>query len=163
MNIELQNKSLNLTDNMLQTISYAPVGTGFLAFRDIGVIIKEHVKGDNALDFGCGAGRSSRILQEHGLKVTGVDTSSDMINQARNISKDIKYILIEKNNFKNIGEQFNLIFVSFVLMELPSTQEITILIKNLRNLLAENGKLILIVASDDFYNSDWLWLCCVTH
>ena len=72
MNIELQNKSLNLTDNMLQTISYAPVGTGFLAFRDIGVIIKEHVKGDNALDFGCGAGRSSRILQEHGLKVTGV-------------------------------------------------------------------------------------------
>jgi len=156
MTINIQNDSLNTPSHILKTISSLPIGTGFLAFRDIGTIIDQYIKGVKALDFGCGAGRSSRLLKEHGLNVIGVDTSVDMINQARNISKGIKYILIEKNFFKNIDDQFDLIFVSFVLMELSSTQEITMLINNLSSLLAENGKIILIVASDDLYNSNWL-------
>lgn len=156
MGIKIQNDSLNTPVHMLKTIGSLPIGTGFLAFRDLGTILNKYIKGVKALDFGCGAGRSSRILKELGLNVIGVDTSSDMIDQARNISKDINYFLIEKNCFKNIGDQFDLIFVSFVLMELSSTQKITILIKNLSNLLSENGKIILIVASDDLYNSDWL-------
>lgn len=156
MSIKIQNDSLNTPLHMLKTISSLPIGTGFLAFRDIGTIIDQHIKGVNVLDFGCGAGRSSRILKEHGLNVIGVDTSRDMIDQARNMSKDIKYLLIEKNYFKNMDNRFDLIFVSFVLMELSSTQEITILINNLSGLLAENGKIILIVASDDLYNSNWL-------
>jgi len=141
---------------MLKTIGSLPIGTGYLAFRDIGKIINQYVTGVKALDFGCGAGRSSRILREYGLNVIGVDTSSDMIDQACKISKDIKYLLIEKNCFKKMDDQFDLIFVSFVLMELSSTQEITMLIKNLSSLLAENGKIILIVASDDLYTGDWL-------
>tara|TARA_Y100000588_G_scaffold390191_1_gene494930 strand:+ start:1653 stop:2324 length:672 start_codon:yes stop_codon:yes gene_type:complete len=141
---------------MLKTISSLPIGTGFLAFRDLGTIVNKYIKGVKALDFGCGAGRSSRILKELGLNVIGVDTSIDMIDQARNTSKDINYFLIEKNCFKSLDDQFDLIFVSFVLMELSSKQEIKMLIKDLSNLLAENGKIILIVASDDLYNKDWL-------
>jgi len=141
---------------MLKTISSLPIGTGFLAFRDLGTIIKKYIKGSKALDFGCGAGRSSRFLKELGLSVIGADISFDMIETARNISNDIDYLLIEKDCFKNLGDQFDLIFVSFVLMELSSKKEIKILIKKLSRLLAENGKIILVVASDDLYNGDWL-------
>lgn len=154
--IENENKSLNTFTYIIETISNVPIGTGFLAFRDIGKILSEHITGVNALDFGCGAGRSSRILHEHGFNVIGADISSEMINKARSMSKDIKYFRIGKNYFKKIGTNFDLILVSFVLMELPNKQEIATLIKKLRNLLAEKGKMILIVASDDFYNGDWL-------
>ncbi|MCR9192827.1 MAG: class I SAM-dependent methyltransferase [Gammaproteobacteria bacterium] len=151
-----KNNPLNATNKMLKTIGEKPLGTAFLAFRDMSKIISKHIEGINALDFGCGAGRSSRMLKACGLKVTGVDISPQMIEQAMKSSEDIKYILIEKNCFKDIGEKYNLILISFVLMEMPSKQEIVMLIKNLSNVLAENGRMIIIVASDDLYIKNWL-------
>ena len=148
--------SLNATNKMLKTIGEKPLGTAFLAFRDMSKIISKHIKGINALDFGCGAGRSSKMLKNCGLKVTGVDISSKMIDQAIKTSKDINYILLEKNCFKKIEGKYDLILISFVLMEVPSKQEIVILIKKLSNFLSESGKMIFIVASNDLYTKNWL-------
>ena len=131
--------SLNATNKMLKTIGEKPLGTAFLAFRDMSKIISKHIKGINALDFGCGAGRSSK-----------------MIDQAIKTSKDINYILLEKNCFKKIEGKYDLILISFVLMEVPSKQEIVILIKKLSNFLSESGKMIFIVASNDLYTKNWL-------
>lgn len=41
-------------------------GTYYLAFRDIPALIARHVTGHRALDFGCGAGRSTRLLGDLG-------------------------------------------------------------------------------------------------
>ena len=41
--------------------------TYHLAFRDLPEILRAHVKGTSALDFRCGAGRSSRFLRELGV------------------------------------------------------------------------------------------------
>lgn len=79
-----------------------------------------------------------------------------MIDQAIKASKDINYILIEKDCFKNIEEKYDLILISFVLMEISSRQEIVMLIKNLSNFLSEDGKMIFIVASNDLYTKNWL-------
>ncbi|MEE8632751.1 MAG: class I SAM-dependent methyltransferase, partial [Candidatus Bathyarchaeia archaeon] len=38
-------------------------GTYYLAYRDLPKIISDHVKGREALDFGCGTGRSTRFLK----------------------------------------------------------------------------------------------------
>ena len=122
-------KSLNNTQEMIRTIGEKPLGTALLAFRDMSSIISKHIQGINALDFGCGAGRSSRMLKEFGLKVTAVDISIKMIDQAIKASKDINYILIEKDCFKNIEEKYDLILISFVLMEISSKQEIVMLIR----------------------------------
>jgi len=62
------------------TCDSVPVGlsdanTYYLAFRDLPEILSAHVTGPRALDFGCGTGRSTRILRKLGFDVTGVDVS----------------------------------------------------------------------------------------
>lgn len=58
---------LNSSEDMVETISDMPIGTGLLAFRDLEQILKEHVQVKKALDFGCGAGRSTRLLSKYGF------------------------------------------------------------------------------------------------
>lgn len=45
-------------------------------------------RGIRMLDIGCGAGRSSRHLSEHGYQVTGIDVSDQMIRLARRLNAD---------------------------------------------------------------------------
>ena len=42
----------------------------------------KYVSGGNALDLGCGSGRFSVLLAEHGFRVTAVDNSREMLNIA---------------------------------------------------------------------------------
>lgn len=53
-----------------------------LAFRDLPEILSAHITGVRALDFGCGTGRSTRLLRKLGFDVTGVDISEDMLRIA---------------------------------------------------------------------------------
>ena len=57
----------NLYEDARRTQAYARLefpGTYYLAYRDLPAILIEHVKGRKALDFGCGAGRSTRFLRK---------------------------------------------------------------------------------------------------
>lgn len=60
-------------------------GTYYLAYRDLPALIGAASPGATALDFGCGAGRSSRFLRTLGYTVTGVDVSAEMLSQARRL------------------------------------------------------------------------------
>jgi SAM-dependent methyltransferase len=81
---------LNVYNDARRADAYATLefpGT-WLAFRDLPEIIAQHVTGPVALDFGCGAGRSTRFLKRLGFDATGVDVSASMIEHARNASAD---------------------------------------------------------------------------
>ena len=61
----------NVYEDTKRSESYAKLefpGTYYLAYRDIPGIISKHVKGKNALDFGCGTGRSTRFLKNQTLE-----------------------------------------------------------------------------------------------
>ena len=53
--------------------------TYYLAFRDLPGIFINYVKGKQAIDFGCGTGRSTRFLKKYGFETIGVDISKEMI------------------------------------------------------------------------------------
>jgi len=46
-------------------------------------------KGDKVLDLGCGTGVSSIVLSNMGFNVTGIDISSNLIDQAIKLSEDV--------------------------------------------------------------------------
>ena len=76
----------NVYDDRTRAEAYAALefpGTYYLAFRDLPKIIHEHVRGPQALDFGCGAGRSTRFLRQLGFDTVGVDIAAPMLARAR--------------------------------------------------------------------------------
>lgn len=75
----------NVYDDAKRAEAYARLefpGTYYLAYRDLPAIIAEHVTGHKALDFGCGAGRSTRFLENLGFEAIGIDISPSMIHLA---------------------------------------------------------------------------------
>ncbi len=62
-----------------------------------------------ALDVGCGSsGRFIGILQEHGFTVEGMDSSSEMIRQARKTSPDCEYYVADVSSWK-LPKQYDFI------------------------------------------------------
>lgn len=151
--------ALNEERVMLKTITKSPLGTGILAFRDLQRIIRSHISGTTALDFGCGSGRSSRFLEALKFKVTAVDISTDLLDEAKAWGDSCTYILMNRGDFSFLHNQkFDLIMVSFVLMEISNLPEIVSMLNQLKSHLRYNGKIIVIAASNDLYVSDWLSL-----
>ncbi len=88
----------NVYDDAQRAEAYATLdfpGTYYLAYRDMPAIIAENVKGRVALDFGCGAGRSTRFLKTLGFATIGIDISASMIELARKADLDGSYELVD--------------------------------------------------------------------
>ncbi|MGH9856975.1 MAG: class I SAM-dependent methyltransferase, partial [Acidobacteriota bacterium] len=77
-------------------------GTYYLAYRDLPQIIAKHVEGKKAVDFGCGAGRSTRFLKKLDFDVTGVDISAEMLQKAREKDPGGDYRLIADGDLSGL-------------------------------------------------------------
>src|SRR5690606_11214472 len=87
----------NAYDDGDRAAAYADLGfagTYYLAFRDVPDLITRHVTGERALDFGCGAGRSTRFLKELGFAAVGIDVAEPMLHMARERDPAGTYILV---------------------------------------------------------------------
>ncbi|HJQ66323.1 MAG TPA: class I SAM-dependent methyltransferase, partial [Gemmatimonadales bacterium] len=87
----------NVYDDRRRAGAYATLefpGTYYLAFRDLPAILTSHVRGTRALDFGCGAGRSTRFLRGLGFDVVGVDIAAHMLERARERDPQGDYRLV---------------------------------------------------------------------
>jgi len=136
-------------------------GTYYLAFRDLPAIIAEHVlkplSGRRALDFGCGAGRSTRFLKNLGFDVTGIDISGSMIGLAQKADPDGHYLLVNSGDFAPFAAQpFDLIFSGFAFDNIPGTQHRGDLLRDLGRLLTEEtGRIILLGSTPEIYVHEW--------
>lgn len=72
-------------------------GTYYLAFRDLPALIRRYDHGSRALDFGCGTGRSTRLLRNLGLNVIRADISQAMLDQAHALDPSGEYHLFRRN------------------------------------------------------------------
>lgn len=132
-------------------------GTYYLAFRDLPKIIAEHVTaGRGALDFGCGAGRSTRFLRQLGLDAVGVDISAEMVRRAQELDPPGDYRVIADNGRVPLPAQsFDLILSAFTFDNIPTAEKKTALFKDLGKLLRSGGCILNLVSSPEIYTHEW--------
>lgn len=151
-------------------------GTYALAFRDLPEIFAAHVRGRRALDFGCGAGRSTRFLVRCGFDAVGVDISEDMVRQARQLDPEGDYRVIADGDFAALpAGGFDLVLSAFTFDNVPTAERKTRILRGLRGLLApagggerspseggrgpgagHAGRLVNLVSSPDIYLHEWV-------
>ncbi len=68
--------------------------------REIGIFSSMVKDGGKVLDAGCGPGRHSAMLLANGYKVTGIDFSRSMINEARKRVPEGNFMLMDMTRLK---------------------------------------------------------------
>lgn len=150
----------NTYEDQLRASAYAGLeypGTYYLAFRDLPQILQTHVRGQRALDFGCGAGRSTRFLQNLGFSVIGVDVSAEMLRLARERDPRGDYLLVRSG--EPIGLEpasINLVLAAFPFDNIPTESAKIPILRDLRRLLAPGGRIVNLVSSPEIYVHEWL-------
>ena len=130
--------------------------TYHLAYRDLPKIISKHTSGKNALDFGCGTGRSTRFLQTLGFKTTGVDISEEMITIAQQLDPAGIYKRIDDGDFSSLpSRSYDLVLSAFTFDNIPTMNKKITLFKGLSILLTKNGTIVNLVSSPEIYTHEW--------
>ena len=149
----------NVYDDSVRADAYDKLefpATYYLAYRDLPTLLSTHVRGRRALDFGCGAGRSTRFLQGLGFATVGVDISGHMLARARSRDPEGDYRLLPDGDLSSLaGERFDLVLSSFTFDNVPSTQGKTGLFRALGELLTEDGRFVNIVSAPEIYVHEW--------
>jgi SAM-dependent methyltransferase len=149
----------NVYDDTQRAEAYATLqfpGTYYLAYRDLPTILAAHVQGQVALDFGCGAGRSTRFLKKLGFDATGIDISASMIELAKRADPGGSYRLIEEGDFSGFEpDSFDLILSAFAFDNIPSSDQRVGVLRGLRKLLKRDGRIILLDSTPEIYTHEW--------
>jgi ubiquinone/menaquinone biosynthesis C-methylase UbiE len=149
----------NVYDDTQRAEAYATLqfpGTYYLAYRDLPAILAEHVQGQVALDFGCGAGRSTMFLKKLGFDAIGIDISASMIELAKRADPDGSYRLIEEGDFSGFEpDSFDLFFSAFAFDNIPSRDQRVGVLRGLRELLKRDGRIILLDSTPEIYTHEW--------
>lgn len=149
----------NVYDDADRARAYADLdfpGTYHLAFRDLPVLLRKYVCGTRALDFGCGAGRSTRFLGSLAFRVIGVDVSDFMLGQARRRDPHGDYRLVAGGTLAGFASgTFDLGLAAFTFDNIPTDQEKILALGELKRLLTPGGRLFVVVSSPAIYCHEW--------
>ncbi len=149
----------NVYDDQARAEAYATLefpGTYFLAYRDLPAIITEHVRGKNALDFGCGAGRSTRFLRKLGFDAVGVDISEPMLARARERDPGGDYRRVADGDVSSLADAtYDLVLSVFTFDNIATQEKKVALFRGLGRLLKSGGRIVSLVSSPDIYVNEW--------
>jgi SAM-dependent methyltransferase len=131
-------------------------GTYYLAFRDLPDIVAAHVTGTRALDFGCGAGRSTRLLRDLGFDTVGVDISAEMVGRARALDPGGRYLVAPDGELDLVpAGSFDLVLAAFPFDNIPGVEHRIAILSQLRARLPGTGRLVLIASAPELYVREW--------
>lgn len=131
-------------------------GTYYLAYRDLPEIMFTHVTGKKALDFGCGAGRSTRFMQKFGFTATGVDISADMLKKARELDPIGDYRLIADGDLGEFEDNTcDLVLSAFTFDNIPEEETKVKILKEIRRILNNDGRFVNLVSTPEIYVNEW--------
>lgn len=149
----------NVYDDAVRADAYATLefpGTYYLAFRDLPALIAAHVRGSAALDFGCGAGRSTRFVQQLGFTAVGVDIAAPMVERARMRDPQGDYRLVSGTDLNELaGMSFDLVLSAFTFDNVPMRDKHE-LFRVLALHMSPAGRIVNLVSAPDIYVNEWL-------
>jgi SAM-dependent methyltransferase len=149
----------NVYDDKRRANAYAKLefpGTYYLAYRDLPAIIDGHVQGRKAIDFGCGAGRSTRFLRDLGFDVVGVDIAEHMLARARERDPQGKYRLVPDGDLSSFAPgAYDLVLAAFTFDNIPTMDKKVALFQSLKQLLRRGGCVVNLVSSPEIYVNEW--------
>jgi ubiquinone/menaquinone biosynthesis C-methylase UbiE len=152
-------KTFNTWGDSKRAEAYAELefpGTYHIAYRDLPSIILDHVEGRNAIDFGCGTGRSTRFLKGIGFNVVGVDIADEMIKTASRIDPSGDYRLIEEGNLSEFeSNAYDLVLSVFTFDNIPTMEKKVRNLMEFKRLLTANGRVVNLVSSPEIYVHEW--------
>jgi SAM-dependent methyltransferase len=150
----------NPYDDPARAEAYAGLGiqgTYYLAYRDLPDILATHVRGTTALDFGCGAGRSTRFLRDLGFSVTGIDISEPMVAEARVRDPGGTYQVVPPGDLSGLpAAGYDVVLAAFPFDNISSTALKITLFRALRSLLSTGGRIVNVSAASSVYLNEWL-------
>lgn len=131
-------------------------GTYHLAFRDLPDLLRTHVGGRRAVDFGCGTGRTARLLGRLGFSVVGLDIAPEMVAMARRRDPAGDYRVIADGDFTSIAPgSSDLVLSAFTFDNIPGARRKARLFRGLRGLLASGGRIVNVVSTPEIYTHEW--------
>jgi SAM-dependent methyltransferase len=149
----------NVYDDAQRAQSYSKLdfpGTYYLAYRDLPEILSDHVHRRLALDFGCGAGRSTRFLKKLDFDAVGIDISNGMIDAAKAADPPGEYHLVSDGDFSALeGRRFDLIFSGFAFDNIPDAEWRATLLSRLSALLNDTGRIVILGSTPEIYTHEW--------
>jgi len=141
--------------------AYATLGfknTYHLAYRDLPAILRDHVQGSRAVDFGCGSGRSTRFLCQLGFNTVGLDISEDMLRKAHELDPEGDYRLIPGDDFSSLDQgAFDLVLSMFTFDNIAGreTETKARIFRDLAALLKPTGRIVHVVSRPEIYTHEW--------
>ena len=149
----------NVYDDGTRAEAYAKLefpGTYYLAYRDLPAIIKEHVQGKKALDFGCGTGRSTRFLSDLGFDPVGVDIAEQMLARARERAPQGEYHLVPDGDLGQLAANtYDLVLSAFTFDNISTMEKKVALFQSLKYLIRPSGRIVNLVSSPEIYVNEW--------
>lgn len=148
----------NVYGDDIRAAAYADLefpATYYLAFRDLPRLIGAHVRGGRALDFGCGAGRSTRFLQRLGFATVGVDIAESMIARARVRDPEGEYRRIPDGDLSGLeAGAYDLVLGAFPFDNIPADRKERLL-RGMGRLLCAGGRIVNLVSAPEIYLHEW--------
>lgn len=130
-------------------------GTYHLAFRDLPILLGSTFWGARALDFGCGAGRSTRFLKKLGFSTEGIDISEAMLAQARQRDPEGSYFHVPEGDLSLLPDRRYDRILSAFTFDNVRTESKPSLFQELARLLKPGGRLLNLVSSEALYGREW--------
>lgn len=90
------------------------------------------------LDLGCGTGQLTKMIAERGAEVVGIDSSKEMINEARSVFPTVDFRVEDAQNVK-LNQPFDAVFSNAALHWMLDAEAV---IKNVYDALKDHGRFV---------------------
>lgn len=138
---------------------YQPASTDYLVVKELPSMIGNVNHANKTLDFGCGAGLSTRFIKSLGCDCMGVDISKEMLVRAKKNDISGKYIhILQDQPLPFQSSSFEMIVSIFVMFELPTIASLNKVFSELYRILKPKGTFIVVTGSEELYHRNWLTL-----